>query len=80
MMEFLGAASGLKPLGIVYGVLAVGYVVSRLAFRILETHQTYIVSDSKGHKVKITLDSRAPAEERARVMNEKVSALAAHTA
>ena len=76
-MGFLSVVSGLKPLALVYAVLAVGYLISRLAFRTMQRYQTYILSDSKGHTVTIILDSRESVEQRARIVNEKVKVLAA---
>lgn len=80
MTELLEAVSGLKSLGIVYGILAVGYVFSRIAFRGTKSRQTYILSDAKGHAVKVTLDPKEPAQERARKVQEKVQELSEQAA
>jgi hypothetical protein len=37
---------------------------------------TYILSDKKGHKIKVTLNKHDPAEKRARIMVEKAEELA----
>ena len=80
MMELLDAVSGLKSLGIVYGILAVGYVFSRFAFRKTSSRQTYILSDEKGHAVKVTLDPKESSQERARKVQEKVRELSEQAA
>lgn len=82
MIDLMSIVNGLKPLTVVYSVFAVGYVVARVAFTFRKRPrvETYILSDSKGHTVKVTWDSSAPAEERARVLKERVHSLEAKTA
>jgi hypothetical protein len=75
--DFASAYDLLKTLAAVYSVAAVGYAINRFAlFKWIEK-QTYTLSDPSGHKIRVTLDAGAPPEERARVMDEAIKALAA---
>jgi hypothetical protein len=65
-----------KSLAIVYSVAAVGFAITRFALSRRSGKETYVISDARGHKVYVTLDPAAPADERARVMSAKINELA----
>jgi hypothetical protein len=80
MTDFVSAYDLLKTLAAVYSVAAIGYAINRIALLNRIEKEIYTLSDPSGHKVRVTLDRGAPAEERARVMDEAIRALAAKEA
>jgi hypothetical protein len=76
VIDLASVQSLVKTLATVYSVAAVGYIVTRLALPKKAQKQTYTLSDPNGHKIRVTLDEDAPADERARVMEETIRTLA----
>jgi hypothetical protein len=80
MTSLTGVLEILRPLAFGYSVAALGYLVAKLALHgNKDKKETYIVSDDRGNRIEVTLDPAAPAEERARVLSEKLRALSAPT-